>query len=331
MTFKQFLSEFFSWTAGNVEADTYFCPERHGTYFSGFYMKDMPAMGKRNYNISTSITGDSGEAFVYQVCNDEQRKIMPAIPDQHRAAFQEVATVRRAISTELSKFLAGQTPDKAKVISLGRRYGELDGEMSWYYTIAFARVNKPLTDDQKAVLVKLRNLDGYQSLQLICTANRCRLHQHCRIPTSFSLYQRTKGDAHGRATYNDHRKCDSARGVLSDVCAVRRSDRQTCSTTEYLPYQQGTGLRWTSSSRGPQAAHLCRPRLWHSAWETDTTNTGTDLPKGHPIEVVLTGLKADTQYYYQLRSDEKAMVEGDFHTARPAGSTFSFTITADPH
>lgn len=120
-------------------------------------------MGKRNFNISTSVTGDSGEAFVNTVCNEDQRKIMLAIPDQQRADLKQVADVRRQISTELRKFLAGQTPDRDKVIAQGRRYGELDGEMSWYYVTAFARVNTTLTADQKAALVKLRNLDGYQS------------------------------------------------------------------------------------------------------------------------------------------------------------------------
>ncbi len=163
VAYMTYLSEYFSWTAGNVEADVYFCPERHGTYFGGFYMKDMPAMGKRNYNISTSVTGDSGEAFVEKLCSEDQRKIMLAIPNQQRAALKEVVTVRRAMAVELRKFLAGQTPDKAKIVALGRRYGELDGEMSWYYTIAFAKVNKTLTADQKAALVKLRNLDGYTS------------------------------------------------------------------------------------------------------------------------------------------------------------------------
>jgi len=163
IAFMTYMSEFFSWTAGSVDADTYFCPERHGTYFGGFYMKDMPAMGKRDYNISTSVTGDSGEAFVEKVCNADQKKIMLAIPDQQRAALKEVASVRRQISTELRKCLVGGTPDKAKVVALGHRYGELDGEMSWYYTIAFAKVNKTLTTDQKAALVKLRNLDGYVS------------------------------------------------------------------------------------------------------------------------------------------------------------------------
>lgn len=163
IAFMTYMSEFFSWTAGSIEADTYFCPERHGTYFGGFYMKDMPAMGKRDYNISTSLTGDSGEAFITQVCNQEQQQTILGILDQQRTALKGTADVRRQISTELRKFLAGQTPDKAKVIALGRHYGQLDGEMSWYYTIAFAKVNKTLTADQKTALVKLRNLDGYQS------------------------------------------------------------------------------------------------------------------------------------------------------------------------
>jgi hypothetical protein len=55
------------------------------------------------------------------------------------------------------------------------------------------------------------------------------------------------------------------------------------------------------------------------------------FPTGQPVEVVLTGLKADTPYYYQLRAGNTALAEGAFHTARPAGSPFTFTITADPH
>jgi hypothetical protein len=64
VAYMTYASELFSWYAGSVEADTYFCPERHGTYFGGFYMKDMPAMGKRDFNISTSLTGDSGVVYL---------------------------------------------------------------------------------------------------------------------------------------------------------------------------------------------------------------------------------------------------------------------------
>jgi Spy/CpxP family protein refolding chaperone len=163
VAYMTYATEFFSWTAGSVDADTYFCPERHGTYFGGFYMKDMPAMGKRQYSISTKLTGDSGEAFINEVLTPEQRAYITAIPDLQRADLKEIASVRHAISVELRKFLVGETPDRAKVIALGRRYGELDGEMSWMYATAFAKVAATLTTGQQVALTKLRNLDGYTS------------------------------------------------------------------------------------------------------------------------------------------------------------------------
>ncbi|MEI6610497.1 MAG: Spy/CpxP family protein refolding chaperone [Deltaproteobacteria bacterium] len=155
-------SEFFSWYAGSVEADTYFCPERHGTYFGGFYMKDMPAMGKRDYDISTSVTGDSGKEFLC-VLTASQRNNITAIPDMQRKALRETINIRRAISEELRKFLKGRQADREKVLALGRRYGELDGEMSYYYATAFAKVNRTLTTEQRRSLMKLRGLEGYTS------------------------------------------------------------------------------------------------------------------------------------------------------------------------
>jgi len=162
VAYMTYASEFFSWYAGSVEADVYFCPERHGTYFGGFYMKDMPAMGKRDYDISTSVTGDSGEAFL-RLLDATQRRNITAIPDLQRQALKEIVAVRRKISTELRRFLKGEQADRKTVIALGRRYGELDGELSFYYATAFARVNKSLTEKQRAAFVKLRNLDGYKS------------------------------------------------------------------------------------------------------------------------------------------------------------------------
>ncbi|MCP4286578.1 MAG: hypothetical protein GY792_19385, partial [Gammaproteobacteria bacterium] len=34
-----YAADMLSWYAGSVEADVYFCPERHGTYFGSFYLK----------------------------------------------------------------------------------------------------------------------------------------------------------------------------------------------------------------------------------------------------------------------------------------------------
>ena len=162
VAYMTYASEFFSWYAGSVDADTYFCPERHGTYFGGFYMKDMPAMGTRDFNISTSVTGDSGKSFL-ETLTDAQRKPVLAIIEQQRKSMQEMAEVRREISVELRKMLQGGQADKPKVVALGRRYGQLDGAVSWMYTMAFTEVNRTLTSEQRQALVKLRNLPGYTS------------------------------------------------------------------------------------------------------------------------------------------------------------------------
>jgi arylsulfatase A-like enzyme len=57
----------------------------------------------------------------------------------------------------------------------------------------------------------------------------------------------------------------------------------------------------------------------------------------NPIEIALTGLQPDTEYYYRFRYKNpsatyyNARGERSFHTARPRGRPFVFTLTADPH
>ena len=59
--------------------------------------------------------------------------------------------------------------------------------------------------------------------------------------------------------------------------------------------------------------------------------------KGEPAAMALGALQADTTYYYQFRSRAPGATqfnnaaEGTFHTARPVGSSFTFTLTADVH
>ena len=68
----------------------------------------------------------------------------------------------------------------------------------------------------------------------------------------------------------------------------------------------------------------------------------TELPlrpfkKSEPVEVVMSGLQPNTPYYYHFRSRSLGTSqlsnspEYSFHTARPPGSTFTFTLTADAH
>ena len=150
-----YASEMFAWYAGSLEADTYFCPERHGMYFGGFGMKTAPAMGKKNYSISTTLTGDSGEAFVATLTESQRRNITD-LPDLQRRDLAEIVKIRREIATELRRFQRGESADQDKVLSMSRRYGELDGEMSYLYATAFAKVGQALTAEQKATLAKMR-------------------------------------------------------------------------------------------------------------------------------------------------------------------------------
>ena len=59
--------------------------------------------------------------------------------------------------------------------------------------------------------------------------------------------------------------------------------------------------------------------------------------KGAPVELVIGALQADTRYYYQFRSRPPGAEqftnspEYAFHTARPPGGSFTFTLTADAH
>lgn len=152
-----YASELFSWYKGSLTADVYFCPERHGTYFGGFYMKDYPAMNNPDYFIDTATTGDKGQAFL-EILDPTQRAVITKIIPSQSAALKEIADIRTQVSTELRKALMGTTVNKSLVYSLIQRYGVLDGKVSALYAISFATVNKTLTADQKAALVKLRDL-----------------------------------------------------------------------------------------------------------------------------------------------------------------------------
>jgi phosphatidylethanolamine-binding protein (PEBP) family uncharacterized protein/Spy/CpxP family protein refolding chaperone len=227
VAYMTYASEFFSWYAGSVEADTYFCPERHGTYFGGFYMKDMPAMGKKDYDISTSVTGDSGKTFL-EILTAEQRRSVTTIPDLQRKALKEVVDVRRGISTELRKPLKGQPIDRDKVLALGRRYGELDGEMSYYYATAFARVNKALTAEQRQALVKLRNLDGYTSAPAYIYSSP--VQEEIKLPDTDSFFFPPKKAAEGQA----HSASPATEGAPPKEAEQAKTAAQTAGKTMVL-------------------------------------------------------------------------------------------------
>jgi hypothetical protein len=153
-----YASEFFSWYAGSEIADTYFCPERHGTYFGGFYLKDYPAMGNKGYSISTKLTGDKGKEFI-DVLSIEQASCLQKIVEETKPILKEIVKNRELVSKEFRRGLNQAKPDKEKVFSMIKRYGELDGELSYYYASCFASIFKTLSDKQMKQLNQIRNLD----------------------------------------------------------------------------------------------------------------------------------------------------------------------------
>ncbi len=155
-----YASEMYAWYSGSVTADTYFCPERHGTYFGSFYLKDWPAMGNPNYSIDETLTASAGQNFLAAL-NSSQSSQVTGIVDLQRSALMELVTKREAISTELRKFLASGIADSSTVIALSQRYGQLDGELSYYYATTFTQVYNTLTTDQKTKLTQLASQLGY--------------------------------------------------------------------------------------------------------------------------------------------------------------------------
>lgn len=153
-----YASEFFSWYKGGLNADIYFCPERHGTYFGGFFLKDYPAMNNPNYFIPLNLTAESGQAFL-NVLDPTQRALIASIIPEQKTLLTEIAQVRESICKEMRKAMNGQTIDKAAIYQWIGRYGELDGSMSALYALRFGEVNKTLTPAQMAQLMTIRNLN----------------------------------------------------------------------------------------------------------------------------------------------------------------------------
>lgn len=162
-----YAGDLFSWDAGSVEADVYFCPERHGTYFGSFYMKDAPAIGHEGYSIDEALTGEAGSAL----CDSSRGYVTPgqaatisSLVDIQRnnlyADPSSIVQVRTSIAALLRSLLSSTSASNAirdQVLALSRIYGDLDGENNYHYATVFAQVYQTLTPEQKAALQDLRH------------------------------------------------------------------------------------------------------------------------------------------------------------------------------
>ncbi|WP_420266592.1 hypothetical protein [Candidatus Magnetominusculus dajiuhuensis] len=162
-----YASDIFSWYAGSIDADVYFCPERHGTYYGSFYMKDAPAVGHEGYSISEQLTAtaglalsDSSQGYVTQ----SQASVMSSLVDTQRnnlyaSSSSNIVSIRTQIATLLRSLRTSTTSSdavKTHVLALSATYGDLDGQNNYSYATVFAYVYSTLTTDQKTKLIALR-------------------------------------------------------------------------------------------------------------------------------------------------------------------------------
>ncbi len=155
-----YAGDLFSWYAGSIDADVYFCPERQGTYFGSFYMKDAPAVGNAGYSIGTNITAEMGKAFI-DALGPEQVVLITSLVDIQRPSLYSIVDVPTQVVTELRKFKNGGAASSATILGLMTRYGEYDGTIVYNLATNFARTNRTLTSTQKTQLLTLRqNLLG---------------------------------------------------------------------------------------------------------------------------------------------------------------------------
>jgi len=162
-----YAGDIFAWYAGSLDADVYFCPERQGNYFGSFYVKDAPAVGHPGYQISTALTGDVGQEFLNELVVNQLDTLVTNLVDEQRdnlyTGTVNIVQVRTDISTLLRSLLTAPTlTDQlkasvlAQVLEKSGVYGELDGQISYDYAMAFSTVSKSLTTSQTNYLTSLR-------------------------------------------------------------------------------------------------------------------------------------------------------------------------------
>lgn len=171
-----YASDFYSWFAGSVTNDIYFCPERHGTYYGSFYIKDAPAVGNPGYGIDETLTATVGNALCDAhegyISQDGAKKMNALVEKQSNNMSKNpkanIVMARTKISEALRSLISTNKPSaeklaavKAEVDKWSGIYGELDGEDNYYYATTFNQLYNNvggsfMTDTQKASLKKLR-------------------------------------------------------------------------------------------------------------------------------------------------------------------------------
>jgi hypothetical protein len=178
-----YAGDLYSWYAGSEEADVYYCPERHGTYYGSFYIKDAPAVGHPGYSISTTMTADVGkyltessQGYVSAAGAAKMNAMAAAqLVNLYTTSTYNMEYARTRISQALRSLITSSAPSAATLASVqdtvnywSQVYGELDGENNYLYAKTFAELynnvnnsgvvvpNLYMTAAQKAALAAKR-------------------------------------------------------------------------------------------------------------------------------------------------------------------------------
>ena len=112
-------------------------------------------MGNPDYTISSSLTGDMGEAL-FDILTPEQAQLVSGLVDIQRPYLEEIVSSREDVSIELRRFMSGESADQAAVLTLMEKYGQADGSIVYNFAVNFSQVNQMLSDAQKEQLMALR-------------------------------------------------------------------------------------------------------------------------------------------------------------------------------
>jgi hypothetical protein len=248
-----YASDLFSWYAGSLDADVYFCPERQGTYYGSFYIKDAPAIGHEGYKIDEKLTADAGQYFLDQLATTNLDSLVTDLVDKQRnnlyAGAKNIVQVRTDISVLLRSLITASAPTDtfkaqllAQVLEKSGTYGELDGEIVYLYTMAFAQVYPSITNVQKTNLVAMRKkimsgvYDGAPFDYSVCTT-----------PFLYSAAIKDLSVLDPYISNTDYLFDVSGAGVLSVSPSVRNVSKDAGATT-FNVSNTGTGtMPWTAA------------------------------------------------------------------------------------
>ena len=129
-----YASDIYSWYAGSLEADIYFCPERHGTYYGGFYIKDAPAVGHEGYSIDEQMTATAGAALIDSTkgyVTQSQATTMYSLVATQKDNLTSIVSTRTQIATLLRSPQSAVRRNRIRAMSVKKQCGQMFISLLW--------------------------------------------------------------------------------------------------------------------------------------------------------------------------------------------------------